>query len=387
MLMQKNTKILLVVFLANIFLAGSVFAMRGSIRSSNHGISRHNSRLSQNSNFRTGNNSRRMTVTHNDGRLRKTTSGHLRNSGKSHLHNKNAHLFVNKRHDSLRNRHISKRQNNRRLNSNFGQHDRFSRHDRTFFNNSTRQHRNGPARRHYRYSRSFTNIYPYYYRNRIYVGLGSYRPYYDSYGYQPYYYGTYPETSQRVTNNYYGYPYEKQPKAADSVTPGYDSFSDSYSKPQQNTRAGIYFDKGISEFITGRYEQAAKDFKQASHHDQESPFLSFAHIQALVAGGYYYEASQFLRTSLNKLSPQNDGVFFPHGLYSDEALLNEHIEKLKRIVADNPGRTELHLLLGYQLLGIGEYDEALENLQKAEHSYTNKEAASRLIEILQKVRN
>ena len=114
--------------------------------------------------------------------------------------------------------------------------------------------------------------------------------------------------------------------------------------------------------------------------------MPFAHIQALVAGGHYFEASQLLRMKLDEIAPREEGIFFPRGLYADEALLYEHVAKLEKTAADNPDRAELRLLLGYQLFGLGKYDRAIENLQEAKQSYANRKAASQLIEMLQKVR-
>ena len=54
-----------------------------------------------------------------------------------------------------------------------------------------------------------------------------------------------------------------------------------------------------------------------------------------------------------------------------------------RADSDNAG---LQLVLGYQLLGVGKYDQALEALKVARKDYVNKEAAEVLMQVLEKAR-
>ena len=112
--------------------------------------------------------------------------------------------------------------------------------------------------------------------------------------------------------------------------------------------------------------------------------VPFAHVQALFAAGQYQKAAEALREALLKSSPQQEGVFYPRGLYSDESLLDKQIEQLSEAVKKDPVNARMRLLLGYQLLGTGKLDEAAEHLENARlNSHTNL-AATLLIDVLEK---
>ena len=114
--------------------------------------------------------------------------------------------------------------------------------------------------------------------------------------------------------------------------------------------------------------------------------LPFAHVQALFAGGKYYQAAEALRQALLKTSPQQEGVFYPRGLYKNENILNQQIRQLAQSVEENPVDANLRLLLGYQFLGMGKFDEASVHLENARlNSYTSRSAAL-LIGLLEKNR-
>ena len=114
--------------------------------------------------------------------------------------------------------------------------------------------------------------------------------------------------------------------------------------------------------------------------------MPFAHAQALFAAGQYQKAAEALRGALLKSSPQQEGVFYPRGLYSDESVLNKQIEQLSEAVEKDPVDARMRLLLGYQLLGTGKLDEAAVHLDSARlNSYTNL-AATLLIDVLEKNR-
>jgi len=118
----------------------------------------------------------------------------------------------------------------------------------------------------------------------------------------------------------------------------------------------------------------------------EDIVMPFAYVQALFANGQYQKAAEALRNALLKSSPQQEGVFYPRGLYTDESLLDKQIEQLSDIVDKNPVDARMRLLLGYQLLGTGKLDEAAGHLENARlNSYTNL-AATLLIDVLEKNR-
>ncbi|MHC4501390.1 MAG: hypothetical protein ACYS21_20055, partial [Planctomycetota bacterium] len=91
--------------------------------------------------------------------------------------------------------------------------------------------------------------------------------------------------------------------------------------------------------------------------------------------------------AVRNLDPENRQVFYPLGCYPDEDLLNNQIAALSEAAAAEPSNADLQLLLGYQLLGVASYDDALDALQKAQAHYVNKEAAAIMIDILEKARS
>jgi len=112
--------------------------------------------------------------------------------------------------------------------------------------------------------------------------------------------------------------------------------------------------------------------------------VPFAYVQALFADGQFQKAAEALREALLKSSPQEEGVFYPRGLYTDEGLLEKQIEQLSEAVDKNPVDARMKLLLGYQLLGTDKLDEAAGHLEKARlNSHTNL-AATLLIDVLEK---
>ena len=114
--------------------------------------------------------------------------------------------------------------------------------------------------------------------------------------------------------------------------------------------------------------------------------LPFAYSQALFANEQYAEAAEVLRTALAKVSPEKEGVFYPRGLYSDDEILFEQIEHLKQKAESYSFDADLQLLFGYQLLGIGEVDKAVEPLQQAGLDLGNAEAATILLNLIEKIR-
>ena len=85
-------------------------------------------------------------------------------------------------------------------------------------------------------------------------------------------------------------------------------------------------------------------------------------------------------------SPEKEGVFYPRGLYAEESVLLQQIDQLSRAVQLNPADSDLRLLLGYQLLGMGKLDEAAVQLQTAALYSGNNQAATLLMKLLEKLR-
>ena len=89
-----------------------------------------------------------------------------------------------------------------------------------------------------------------------------------------------------------------------------------------------------------------------------------------------------LRHALQTAITQKQDVAFAIDLYPDEGILNGQIDALKKAVISEPQRADLQLLLGYQLFGIGRYEQALEALRHAESDKVNQQSAKVLIDII-----
>jgi len=114
--------------------------------------------------------------------------------------------------------------------------------------------------------------------------------------------------------------------------------------------------------------------------------LPFAYAQALFANGQYSEAAIVLRTAVAQIKPEEQTVFYPRGLYGNDDLLFDHIDKLSAKADFYTFDADLQLLLGYHLLGVGELDAAVEPLTRAGQDFTNAQASQVLLKLLEKVK-
>ena len=252
---------------------------------------------------------------------------------------------------------------------------------------------------------TFTHFYPYYHRKYVFVSLGgwwplrcSYRRYY-WYGYHPYtWHGYYPVARevQSDTHNYYTYNYysNEGTVAADSI-PAVDhtTFADVREKlaqqapePAEPTLADTYFEAAVKAFEAAQYETAAEKFARAMQLAPEDIILPFAYSQALFANGQYAEAAAVLRKVLEKIAPEKEGVFYPRGLYADDDMLLQQLDCLFEQADLRSSDPNLQLLLGYQLLGIGETDAAIAHLLSAAQDEENTLAAAVLLQLAEKVK-
>jgi hypothetical protein len=255
-------------------------------------------------------------------------------------------------------------------------------------------------------------VYPYYLRRYIFISLSGYWPLdysyirYYWYGCHPYsWYGYYPIAREVTgdTYNYYTYNYYNGdggtvPSASAQVIDGikpvdHNTFADVREKiaqqaeqePAPKTAADIYFDEAVKAFEAGSYETAVEKFTEAKALAADDMVLPFAYSQALFANKQYAEAAEILRTALEKVSPEKEGVFYPRGLYSDDEILFEQIEHLNQKAELYYFDADLQLLLGYHLLGIGEIDKAVEPLESASQDIENAAAATVLLDLLAKI--
>ena len=218
------------------------------------------------------------------------------------------------------------------------------------------------------------------FRRRFAVGYFR-RPhfYYFSLPYFTYYYCAPPYFySVPYRSYYYDYSYDEreQPKRTAGET----------AKLAKLARVNRHLENVAEAFAAGDYAKAVLRASKAVDAEPDNAVLFFVYSQSLFAAAEYDEAASILREALRKVDVQEQGVFYSMGFYPDEDVLAEQIDRLGKAVEAEPYRANLQLLLGYELLGVGRYDEALEALQKAEQNYVNKEAAVLLIAVLEEAR-
>jgi tetratricopeptide (TPR) repeat protein len=248
---------------------------------------------------------------------------------------------------------------------------------------------------------TFRYAYPYYLRRYMFVSLGGYWPIdygytrYYWYGCHPYYwYGYYPVAREVYGSNYNYYTYNYYTDADGSyeqtrtVNPDiFENMADQTATPQEPTLADTYFEEAVDAFSAGQYNTATLKFAKAMELAPEDMVLPFAYAQALLASEQYSKAAEVLRGVLEKVSPEKEGVFFPRGLYTDEKTLLAQIDRLADTAAQFSFDPDLQLLLGYQLLGIGQHDKAVEPLMNASKDLNDAKAAGVLMALLEKLKS
>jgi tetratricopeptide (TPR) repeat protein len=254
---------------------------------------------------------------------------------------------------------------------------------------------------------TFRYVYPYYHRKYVFVSLGGYWPRgyrylrYHWYGCHPYdWYGYYPiaREVQGHSYNYYTYNYYTngtvEPYQTTNSIVDHTTFADVREKlaqqadevPYSETLADSYFEGAIKAFEAGEYDSAASMFAKAIDLAPDDMILPFAYSQALFANEKYPEAAELLRAALAKVLPQEQGVFYPRGLYPDDDVLFDQIENLTERANLYSFDADLQLLLGYHLLGIGRIEEAVIPLQQAGQDLQNTASAAVLLDLIQKIR-
>ena len=250
----------------------------------------------------------------------------------------------------------------------------------------------------------FRQVYPYYHRKYVFVSLGGYWPVgcsyvrYHWYGWHPYaWYGYYPipREVECETHNYYTYNYyTADGDSGTSQVPYVDDatyakvrerLQEQQAPPAEQTLADTRFEEGVKSFESGDYTTAAAKFEVAMGLAPEDMILPFAYAQALFASQQYSAAAGALREALKKVSPEEQGVFYPRGLYPGDDALFEQIEKLLDKLERFGYDGDLQLLLGYHLLGIGETEYARRPLEQASQDLQNAKAAQTLLTLLDKM--
>jgi len=234
----------------------------------------------------------------------------------------------------------------------------------------------------------------------MFISLGGYWPHsyrytrYYWYGYHPYnWYGYYPIAREVRSPSYNYYTYNYYTDGDGGYQPAqtvnsqiFENMAEQTAGPQEATLADVYFEEAVKAFEVAQYNTAVLKFAKAVELAPNDMILPFAYAQALLASEQYSNAARVLRGALEKVSPEKEGVFFPRGLYPDEESLLKQIDRLAERAAQFSFDADLQLLLGYQLLGIGQYDRAVEPLMYAGRDLENAKAAGVLLELLEKIK-
>jgi tetratricopeptide (TPR) repeat protein len=251
-------------------------------------------------------------------------------------------------------------------------------------------------------------VWPYYHRKYVFISLGGWWPddytymRYYWYGYHPYvWYGYYPVAREVVvgSDNYYTYNYNYY--GDDGSYPTYSSDApldpvtqarlranleqQKAAEPAPQTIADTRFEEGVKSFEAGDYAAAAVKFDEARRQSPQDVILPYAYAQALFADGQYDKAADVLRDALKTVAPDKEGIFFPRGLYANDDVLFAQVEKLLDKVDKADEDADLQLLLGYQLLGVGETGYAREPLEQAAQDPKDATQAGILLKMLDKM--
>ncbi|MFC1766363.1 tetratricopeptide repeat protein, partial [Planctomycetota bacterium] len=182
------------------------------------------------------------------------------------------------------------------------------------------------------------------------------------------------------------------PEALTSADP--TTFADGREKivgeevpPQAAGEADRKFETGVQAFEQGDYQRAAVAFQEAMVLAPEDVIMPFAYAQTLFALEDYDASVMALRQALVQPTPAQEtvGVFYPRGLYEDDDALYTQIDAFIDRVETQAENTDLQLLLGYHLLGIGEANLALQPLEKANQDPNNRKAVETLKELAQRI--
>jgi Flp pilus assembly protein TadD len=200
------------------------------------------------------------------------------------------------------------------------------------------------------------------------------------------------EPAQNITYNTYNYyTTEPQPSGyglSSSATPYYELGQPDPSKvdtPEYETAADLCFANAVDLFEAGNYDDAVLQLRDAVSMSPEDIVLPFTYAQALFANGDYALAASVLREAIAQIPDDELTIYYPRGLYKDDAVLTAQIEQLKTAAEKEPFDSDYQLLLGYQYLGIGELDKAHQPLTEAAQGVANVSTAGKLLELAAKL--
>lgn len=248
----------------------------------------------------------------------------------------------------------------------------------------------------YRSHWGFSYYYPRYHRKYVFVSVGGFWP--TSYRYRRYYwygchpnywYGTHIIEQPVVQNTYNTYNYYGTGGTTVTTTNVYDNppltqstdVVDVIDAPTNESVVDICFAHGVKVFGDGNYTEAVERFRRAVQMDPEDVILPFTYSQALFAEGDYALSAGVLRGAIQNIPEDELTIYYPRGLYEDEAVLSEQIQRLESAIAGEPFVSDYQLLLGYQYLGLGELQKARGPLTEASKDIANQFTAGKLLEL------
>ena len=194
-----------------------------------------------------------------------------------------------------------------------------------------------------------------------------------TYNYWPYYYArTYPQHPRDYPYYEPRRPYDQKPTIPQQA-----------EMELEDSRIAEQLGEIAEAFVQGDYDQAVERARKATDEVPQSTVLPFVYSQSLFAAGQYEQAADVLRSAVLEVDLETQGVFFPAGFYADLNTLTDQIAELSKTADADRKNADLQLLLGYQLLGVANYDQATEALDLAELDYTNKDAAASLKYVLE----
>lgn len=156
---------------------------------------------------------------------------------------------------------------------------------------------------------------------------------------------------------------------------------DKVDVPGYETAADLCFANAVELFEAGNYADAVLQLQEAVTLSPEDIVLPFTYAQALFANGDYAHAASVLREAIGQIPEDELTIYYPRGLYKDEAVLTKQIEQLKSAADKELFDSDYQLLLGYQYLGIGELDKAYPPLTEAAKNEANAATAGKLLEL------
>ena len=139
--------------------------------------------------------------------------------------------------------------------------------------------------------------------------------------------------------------------------------------PREEPRdeSGRLLQLGRAAFGGGEYGLAAQHFQQAAAADALAPTPQFMLAQALFALGKYRQAVAAIHTGMALMPGWPEAPFRPRrDLYlGKEDELDAHLQRLEKVVTEQPNNATFLFLLGYELWFDGRRAEALPWFQRA----------------------